>query len=145
MTSIHDLTGGSNIKAADLQGRELTLSINGFAIEEVGDDKENKCVAKFADHNKGLVIGAQDNVIALLEHFKTDDIEKWDERVKTQPFRVTLYTVKTNLGPGVRIKAANEQATAQPATPAANPLAGMSPEQIAALPPEVVAKMLGGA
>jgi len=138
MTSIHDLTSGSNIKAADIQGRgDVVLTVCGFAIEEVGQEKERKCVAKFSDHQKGLVISAQDNVVVLLERFKTDDVEQWDLAAKADPFRVSLFVVPTNLGPGVRIKLATGEENA-------DPLASFTPEQLAAFTPEQLAALTKG-
>lgn len=116
MTSIHDLVGGDYLKAADLNDQEKTVQLAGFTVETIkGDDgSERKCVAKFTDLQKGMVIGAKVNVVKLLEMFKTDDIEQWDAIVKSTPTYVTLYTEATNLGPGVRLRPAGAVANGQP-------------------------------
>tara|TARA_Y100000401_G_scaffold81100_1_gene66473 strand:- start:479 stop:949 length:471 start_codon:yes stop_codon:yes gene_type:complete len=155
MTSIHSMTGGNYWKASDLNGGEVPVNLNGFTVETVGRDgeKEQCCIAKVAESEKGVVVKAKDNVVALLQHFKTDQIEDWDASAKASPVPATLYTVETNMGPGLRIRI--NAGTPEPATPAVqanslgigqdNPLSMFTPAQLAAMSPEQIAAISGAA
>ena len=151
MTSIHSMTAGNYWKASDLNGGTMSVTIVGFAIENVDRDgkSEQSCVAKLLESDKGIVIRAKDNVVPLLERFKTDQIEEWDSAVKQSPLPVTLFTAQTNLGPGIRIRI-ESSATVQVQSNSIgvgqnNPLSMFTPEQLAALSPEQIASISGGA
>lgn len=113
MPSIHDFVGGDYLKAADLNGQEPTWRLREFKIEYVkGDDgKEKKCIGCFHDQKKGLVIGCKANAVVLLEMFKTDQIDAWNQAVAATETWVQLYTEATNLGPGLRIRPAAKPPT----------------------------------
>jgi hypothetical protein len=69
---------GSYIKAEDLQGRAIRVTIERVEIEEIKSDsgKEKKLVAHFAGKDKGLVLN-RTNADTLNEIFGTDDYEQW--------------------------------------------------------------------
>lgn len=103
---------GSYIKAEDLQGKAIRVSIERVDIEEIKSDagKEKKLVAHFSGKDKGLVLN-RTNADALNEIFGTDDYEQW-----TGP--VVLYPDTTMFGgkkvPCVRVKANMNGATPPP-------------------------------
>lgn len=117
MTSIHDFVGGEYLKAADLNGQERTVQLSGFTVETIKGDSgdEMKVVARFAELQKGMVIGAKCVAKVLLGMFASDQIEEWDQRVKQVPTHVVLFTEPTNLGDGLRLRPAPAQSS-QPQT-----------------------------
>ena len=94
---------GSYIKAEDLGGRAVRVSIERVSIEEIKSDgkTEKKLVAHFAGKDKGLVLN-RTNADTLNEIFGTDDYEEW-----TGP--IVLFPDTTKFGgktvPCVRLRA----------------------------------------
>jgi hypothetical protein len=121
MTSIHDFVGGDYLKAADIAGQTPTVQIKEFRVEEIGDEKERRCVAVFHELKKGLVIACKANALVLLELFQTDQIERWTQHVQSTPTFVQLYTEATNLGPGLRIRPVDGPPEVTPTAAAATP------------------------
>ena len=94
---------GSYIKAEDLAGKNVRVSIEAVSMEEIkgGDGKaERKLVAHFAGKDKGLVLN-RTNADSLAEIFGTEDYDQWTGLV-------VLYPDMTSFGgkrvPCVRIK-----------------------------------------
>ena len=129
MTSIHELTGSNYLKASDIGDREIPVTVASFAIETVGRDEDAgpAAVARFNEHPKGMVIKAGDVVVFFLEVFQTDNIEVWDAAVRQDPLPIVLYTVPTNLGPGIRVKRGTVQQPQQPQQPMQQPQQPMQP------------------
>ena len=120
MTSIHELTGSNYLKASDIGDREIPVTVASVAMETVGRDEDAgpAAVARFHEHPKGMVIKAGDVVVFFLEVFQTDEIEAWDAAVRQNPLPIVLYTVPTNLGPGIRVKRGTvQQQPPQPPQP----------------------------
>ncbi len=77
------------IKAADLQGQDVTVSIARFAMESVDDDAgELKPVIYFAGHQRGLVLN-KTNALAIADLYGTET-DAW----LNQP--VTLFPTQCN-------------------------------------------------
>lgn len=53
---IHGAFSSNHLRAADLKGREVTVTMNRVVIEEVGQEKEKKPVLYFAGKEKGVVL-----------------------------------------------------------------------------------------
>jgi hypothetical protein len=132
------------MKAADLQGGERIVTIREFKVETLDDaqaNKERKVVCYFHEAPKGVVLN-KCNALALLELFGSDQLERWNETAKTKPVRVVLFTEQTQLGPGIRLRKAPDQAPpaappAPPVPPAAPPwpaLPGAPPQTVPASP-----------
>lgn len=105
----HELTGetkmnieqmypGSHLKAADLQDREVTVTISHVAVEEFGDEK--KPVVYFQGKDRGLALNKTNATsIAMLHGSETDNWAGKD---------ITLFTIWTEYQgrptQGIRIK-----------------------------------------
>lgn len=79
------------IKAADLQGQDVTVTIARFALESVDEDSgELKPVIYFAGHQRGLVLN-KTNAITIADLYGTET-ERWIGRP------VTLYPTHCQYG-----------------------------------------------
>ena len=103
---------GSYLKAADLQGRNITISIHSVTMEEVGGDI--KPILFFADANgakkdRGLVLNkTNSNIIAEMYGWETDE---WGGRpIVLYPARVEF---SGRIVDAIRVKL--ESGTAAPA------------------------------
>ena len=65
MTKLREHRGGSYLKVADLDGREVNVTIEGIALEMVGegDKAKEKLVARFEGKSKGLVLNDFNNEV----------------------------------------------------------------------------------
>jgi hypothetical protein len=106
---------GSYLKASDLQGRNITISIHSVSMEEVGGDI--KPILFFADANgakkdRGLVLNkTNSNIIAEMYGWETDE---WGGKpIVLYPARVEF---SGRIVDAIRVKL--ESGTAVPAAPA---------------------------
>jgi len=104
------------ISAADLQNREVTVTIRDIAMEQVEQDKPPKPVLYFTGGQKGMVLNkTNSNSIAVLYG---DDTDGWSGKP------ITLHTqwvdFKGEMKQAVRVKL-NEMPTAAPALPQEQP------------------------
>jgi hypothetical protein len=53
---VSDAFPSKHLKAADLNGRTVRVTIDRYAIEEIGQEKSRKIVLYFRDKEKGLVL-----------------------------------------------------------------------------------------
>ena len=70
-----DAFPGRFLKAADLNGRKLTLTIKAVRLEEVGDDP-SRVVVYFKEEDRGLVLN-KTNFSAIEEFTGQDDTDNW--------------------------------------------------------------------
>lgn len=89
MANINALFPTKYIKAADLQGQDLTLQIAGLSIEKI-DDNSQEPVIKFANHNQGLVLN-KTNALTIAELYG-EDYDRWSGRM------ITLYSTQCTFG-----------------------------------------------
>jgi hypothetical protein len=62
------------LKAADLNGKNVTVTIKSAELEEIGFDQERKVVLSFANTNKAMVLNKTNAAaIARLHGEETDD------------------------------------------------------------------------
>jgi len=80
---------GSYLKAADLGGKPLAVTITTVKVEDVGDDQ--KPVIYFDESHKGLVLN-RTNADSLTELFGTDETDAWTGK------SVALLPAKTMFG-----------------------------------------------
>lgn len=117
---------GSYIKAEDLGGRAVRVSIERVTIEEIKSDgkTEKKLVAHFAGKDKGLVLN-RTNADTLNEIFGTDDYDEW-----TGP--IVLFPDTTMFGgkkvPCVRLRSNN--GTSAPPPPPVDPVEPVTDDDI---------------
>lgn len=71
--NIHDIFPSRYVRAADLQGRRVTVTIKHVAVERMGKDGEAKPVVYFRNATKGLVLNRTNAmIIATLYGPETD-------------------------------------------------------------------------
>ena len=71
--NIHDIFPSRYVRAADLQGRRVTVTIKHVAVERMGKDGEAKPVVYFRNATKGLVLNRTNAmIIASLYGPETD-------------------------------------------------------------------------
>src|SRR5262245_40173132 len=75
------------LKAADLQGRRITVAIAAVKMEDIGSD--TKPVLHFQGKDKGLVLN-KTNANMISEICGTDETDDWSGK------RVVLYPTKTD-------------------------------------------------
>jgi hypothetical protein len=115
MANITDLFPSNWIKAPDLRGRRVTVTMAAVKVEEVGDDK--KPVLYFSGTDKGLVLNVTNaNSIKELYGPETND---WRGRA------ITLYVAKVEYQgkrmDGIRVDPPDTTGGASPARQAPPP------------------------
>lgn len=117
MPKVSQVYGGTYLSGADLAGRTHQIRIEAVAVEEVGDEREEKLVVIFVGAKKSLVLN-KTNASTLVSAFG-DDTDAWVGR------QVELFTVPVNFNgktfDGVRVRAAAEVTTALQFDPPAKP------------------------
>ena len=128
MTSIHELIGSGTLKTEDLGGSEKTVRLTGVSIGNVEWDgvKQQKAMLEFEGLPAKMLVKCQAVKVALLELFKTDQIEEWNRQCQESPIYLTLFSEQTPLGPGLRIRQATGPAQVHPQPGQAQ----MTPEQM---------------
>src|SRR5690606_30577904 len=115
------------VKAADLQGQDVTVTIESFGIEDV-DDGEMKPVLRFAGMGRGLVLNRTN--ANSLEALYGPETDHWVGR------SITLYPTTTQFGAKmvacIRIRETSSIASAAPqatqqAAPTAPPASTQQP------------------
>lgn len=75
------------LKAADLQGRRVSVTIDRVAIEEIGG--ENKPVVKFQGKDRGIVLN-KTNAAMIAEIAGSEETDEW------KGVKVVIYPTKTD-------------------------------------------------
>jgi hypothetical protein len=113
MPNIDSLFPSRFLKASDLQGRQIKVTISHVTIEEVGKDGDRKPVVYFRNAEKGLALNKinAETIAEIAESFDTDD---WAGR------QIVLVPAKTEFQ-GKRVDCIRIQApgggSQQPAPP----------------------------
>ena len=96
------------LKAEDLKEKEVTLNIDSTSVEEVGMDKDHKCVISFKGTEKRLVLNATNyDSIAALHGEETDN---WSGKCVTVFATTTDFGSKRNI-PCIRVRDYEKPAT----------------------------------
>ena len=90
MATRDELFPSKYIKHSDLNGQEVTVTIAGLDIEEVGMDRETKPVLSFKDEKKGLVLNMT-NYDAIAEAYD-EQTDNWPGK------KIILYPDKARFG-----------------------------------------------
>lgn len=112
---------GSYIKAEDLQGRAVMVTIESVVLEDLGKDgkSEKKLVARFHGKDKSLILN-RTNADALAYAFNTENYDHWRGPVILYP-DTTMYGGKRVAC--VRVKPADKGAPqTEPAPAPAEPV-----------------------
>ncbi len=99
------------LKAADLQGRRVAISISHVAIEDIGDD--HKPVLYFIGKEKGMVLN-KTNANMITEITGTDETDHWKGKA------IVLYVAKVDFQ-GKRVDGIRVDYPANGSQPAAPP------------------------
>lgn len=102
-----DAFPGTYLKAADLQGKEPVVTIKNIVPTEMKDLKTGNDVKKFVVYFEGKEAGVvlSPTKWDAIEAIYGDDTDKWIGQ------KVTLYTVQTQMGPGLQFKAPPKAST----------------------------------
>ena len=88
-TNIDDLYPSKYLKAADLQGRALLVTIDRLAIEEVGQEKDQKPVLYLVGKQKAIVLNKTNSLAIANGHGR--DYSQWrGKQVEIYPDRVAF-------------------------------------------------------
>lgn len=77
----------SYLKAADLNGKAVRVTIDSVTMEKLGDDQ--KAILHFVGKDKGLVLN-KTNANRIIEAVGTDETDEWEG------WSVTLYPCKVD-------------------------------------------------
>ena len=107
---ITDAFPSDYLKAADLQGREITVAMTSVKMETVGKDKDMLPVLYFQGKAKGLVLNKTNaNTIAALYG---DDTDNWGGG------EILLYEAMVEyqgkMGPAIRVRAPRRSVGSEP-------------------------------
>lgn len=109
MPKLNDIFGGNFLKADDLQGRSVPVTISAVEVKEFDDG--NKLILSFEGKDKKLVCN-RTNASIIQEVLGSSDTDDWVGQ------KVTLITKKVEfqgkLVPAIRVKLEDGMNTAQP-------------------------------
>lgn len=104
------------IKASDLNGQQVSLTIASVGMEDVSGDGEVKPVLHFQGAEQGFVLN-KTNANTVVDVVGTDETDLWVGK------QITLYPTQTEFSgkmvPCIRVQLAAPQATAAPIQQAA--------------------------
>ena len=118
MPNIQDAFPSAFIKANDLQGRTVIVTIDHVTFEPVGREKEMKAVLYFKGKEKGLVLN-KTNANKIMQLTSSPVTEEWSG------FQIALYPTETQFGGEtvdcVRVKAVPAKANGRAVDPTPPP------------------------
>jgi hypothetical protein len=104
----------THLKAADLGGKTVTVTIREVKAEEIGRDKETKPVLYFVGKEKGVVLN-KTNARKIVSLTGTANTEEW------AGFRIAIFPTTVEFSgdmvEAIRVKAAPQAASAPPPPP----------------------------
>jgi hypothetical protein len=116
MPNINDAFPSNYLKASDLRGSEVVVTIDHVGFEPVGRQKEMKAVVYFKGKEKGLVLN-KTNATKITQLAGSPNTEDWDGiKVKLYPTETEFAGEMTEC---IRIKAAPAVAAVRQAAPVA--------------------------
>jgi len=129
MPNINDAFPSNYLKASDLGGREVVVTIDRVAFEAVGRDREMKAVVYFQGKQKGIVLN-KTNAKKIIEISGSALTEEWPGT------QVKIYPTETEFG-GETVDCIRVKPVGKPAmgrmTPAPKPAPVTVPEDAAPL------------
>lgn len=109
---------GNYLKAADLNGKRVTVTFEEITVEEMKGDGQKKLVAAFAGKDKKLIIN-RTNADTITDILGTDETEDWiGKSVVLFPSKTSFQGKRVDC---IRVDAVRRAATAPPARPVAPP------------------------
>lgn len=110
---VTDAYPSSYLKAADFQGRDVTVVISKVVMEDIGDD--HKPVLYFQGKDKGLVLNKTNANNIAQQH--GDEMDSWIGRQITMFASQTDFQGKTVPCIRIKLKAAGRAVVSSPGTP----------------------------
>ena len=83
---LDEIFHGDSLKAADLKGKDVTLTISGWAMKDLDDG--DKPEIRFAETDRTLILN-KTNAWAIAEEIGKDDLNDWIG------VKIVLYPTKT--------------------------------------------------
>lgn len=124
MPNINDAFPSNYLKASDLQGREVVVTIDRVEFEAVGREREMKAVVYFQGKQKGIVLN-KTNAKKIIEISGSALTEEWGGT------QIKIYPTETEFGGEtvdcIRIKPVGKAAMGR-MTPAPKPVPVAVPE-----------------
>ena len=115
--NFHDLYPSRYVKAADLRGQTIAVTIEHVEVETM-PDKKTKPVLYFRGKDKGLVLNKTNATVIAYD--LGEDLSRWvGEKIDIYATRVTGPNGVTD---GIRVKPVRKITPATPAAPAGDPL-----------------------
>jgi hypothetical protein len=107
----NDIFPSKYLKAGDIGDREVPMTISHVTLEELGMEREERCVVYFKGTSKALVLNSTNynTIAAVLGSDETDD---WTGRDIT--LRTELVSFRGTTNPALRVKPAVAQAVKKP-------------------------------
>ena len=101
MPNIHDLFPSKYIKAEDLKGKKLKVTIEGYESVKIGKDKEEQTVLYLKGQKKQFVLN-KTNALAIEEVLGTGEVEEWEhKKIVLYPTRVDFQGKRV---PAIRVE-----------------------------------------
>lgn len=99
----HDYFPVKWLKAADIDDREMVMTVQQVVLEEVGIEREERCVLYFRGTTKAMILNSTNynTIAAVLGSDETDD---WVGREIT--LRTELVSFRGATNPAIRVKPA---------------------------------------
>lgn len=99
---VSDIFHGESLRADDLGDKDVTLTIEGWAVKEF--DEKRKIELRFAESERTLVLN-KTNARSIEEMLDESDLDHW------KGAKITIYATKTDYGGKrvdcIRVKAAS--------------------------------------
>lgn len=111
--NMNQMFPGKYLKAADLEGKAWTVTVEDVVMEELGqgNDKEWKPVLRLVGSERGIVLN-KTNAIKIAGLFQSEDTEAW----KGQKIKIVSEKVPfgSKLVDSIRVKGVDETVQAPP-------------------------------
>jgi len=111
---ISDIFAGNWLKADDLKGKAVVVTIESAEIEEVGQDKEKKLCLHFVGKDKGLIVNKTN--ATTIGKIHGEDTDEWiGKKIKLMPREVefqgeSVWAIRVSLQkPGAEQEEETEQ------------------------------------
>lgn len=87
---VSDVFHGTSLKACDLKGKEVTVTVKGYEVKEFeeGDRKEKKVELHFAESDRTLILN-KINANTIAKKLEEDELERWNGA------KITIYPTET--------------------------------------------------
>jgi hypothetical protein len=112
---VSDIFHGDSLKAADLKGKDVTVTIEGWSVKEFETDgrADKKIELRFQETDRTLVLN-KTNAGSIVDMLDQDDLDLW------KGSWITMYPTQTDYA-GKRVDCIRIKAAGREETPADSP------------------------